>query len=286
MDIVRTVGGHLFSSLKVTGLQIFVLLGPGLILALLMHYVARVVEINANRLLGQRLYLALFAWLGTAVHELGHAAMCPLFGHRITDMKLFSPDPATGTLGYVNHSYNPDSFYHNVGNFFIGIGPIISGTVVIYVAARFLLSDTFFDSFAQLKITYENFSSLQASQQLALSVWESTRALLLGLFTAENALRWQFYLFLYILFSVGSSITLSPPDIQGAVQGFAVFFGVLFIVNIIALVFGGISIRYFIWITQYYSVTYAVLVFALIMNALVCVPLLLLRGGAGLSRSV
>ncbi|MGO0807158.1 hypothetical protein ACTPEF_24675, partial [Clostridioides difficile] len=33
-----------------------------------------------------------------------------------------------GILGYVSHSYKKDNLYQSIGNFFIGIAPIIGGT--------------------------------------------------------------------------------------------------------------------------------------------------------------
>jgi hypothetical protein len=40
------------------------------------------------------------AWLGTPIHELGHALFCVIFMHRIVEIEFFKPDPLTGTLGY------------------------------------------------------------------------------------------------------------------------------------------------------------------------------------------
>src|SRR6185437_12024785 len=75
---------------------------------------------------------------GVAIHELGHAFFCLIFRHKIVKMKLFSPQ-SDGTLGYVQHSYNPASTYQKFGNFFIGTGPIWFGTLLVYLIARLTL---------------------------------------------------------------------------------------------------------------------------------------------------
>ena len=46
----------------------------------------------------------LVAWLGTPLHELGHALFCLIFRHKIEDIKFFKPDKVNGTLGYVYHT--------------------------------------------------------------------------------------------------------------------------------------------------------------------------------------
>jgi hypothetical protein len=74
------------------------------------------------------------------IHELSHALFCIIFGHKIQEMKLFSPEN-DGTLGYVNHSYNPKNPYQQIGNFFIGTGPIWGGVLLLYVASYFLLPE-------------------------------------------------------------------------------------------------------------------------------------------------
>ena len=53
--------------------------------------------------------------LGTPIHELGHVLACWMFGLKITQIRLYSPDAATGRLGYVAFTYRPSSTVHAVG---------------------------------------------------------------------------------------------------------------------------------------------------------------------------
>lgn len=47
-------------------------------------------------------------------------------------------------LGYVRHSYNKNSLYQTIGNFFISIAPLIFGIIVILTLLKNTLSRGFF----------------------------------------------------------------------------------------------------------------------------------------------
>jgi len=137
--MLEAILSYLWTATLASLIQIGIFLVPGLVLAFILNIESGFVERRALLSMGRGWYLGLFGWLGTIVHELGHAIFCIVFGHKITAMKLFDPDPKTGTLGYVEHSYNSANVYQQVGNFFIGIGPILLGTAIIYFLSYLLL---------------------------------------------------------------------------------------------------------------------------------------------------
>ena len=65
--------------------------------------------------------------VGVPVHELSHALMCLLFGHKITRMRLWTLHPEDGVYGFVEHSYSKRNAWAKFGNLFIGMGPLFSG---------------------------------------------------------------------------------------------------------------------------------------------------------------
>lgn len=273
-DIFNIISGYVILVLATTVNQVFILLGPGIILAFLMSFVAGNVEKFAFRVLGRKLYLVLFGWLGTMVHELGHATMCILFRHKITEVKWFDPDAKGGSLGHVYHSYHPNSVYQRIGNFFIGIGPVILGPIVIYFAARFLLGPQVVSSMPDVPINSAAFSSFGALLALTESTFTGALAVLSTIISLENLTNWKFYLFMGITFSVGSSITLSWPDIKGAFRGFAALVIFILMFNLIAVFFSDFINRYVILISASYSFFYGIIFFTMILNLLALALLL------------
>lgn len=69
--------------------------------------------------------------VGTPIHELSHAVACVLFGMKILDVSLYSPNPLTGTLGYVRFSYRPHSGIHALGRVVQGMAPMITSAVLL-----------------------------------------------------------------------------------------------------------------------------------------------------------
>jgi len=168
------------------------------------------------------------AWIGTPVHEMGHALMCLIFGHKIMDMRLLMIDRADGTLGYVTHSYNRRSVYQSVGNFFIGIAPIISGLGALFLCLYYLLPNSFkvFEVYLQESVMTKPFDLTFVKGFASASL-----ILIQSIFTLSNLFNPQFWIFLLIAIGVSSHMALSGADIKGATQGLVSLYVVLFILT-------------------------------------------------------
>ena len=170
------------------------------------------------------------SWIGTPIHELGHALMCLIFRHRITDMRLFILNPTDNTLGYVKHSYNKQSIYQNIGNFFIGIAPIFSGVGAILLSLHYLLPSSY-------KVLSTALNSEMSMQSLNTALLEkllfANLNLLKSIFTLTNLINPYFWLFLIIVMGISSHMALSTKDIKGAAGGLITLFAIIFFMTMI-----------------------------------------------------
>jgi hypothetical protein len=266
-EIFLLIVGYLLRVAGATLAQILILFGPILILVFITSWLASLVTIFSYQVLGMNLYLALFGWLGTSVHELGHALFCPLFAHKIKKISLFSPNRETDSLGVVIHSFNPNSLYERIGNFFIGIGPVILGPLVIFLAAQWLLEVNVADSYNQIAKIHFVFNFMGLVNLLWLLVIATFQGLG-SIFNLQNLTHWQFYLFLYIAFAVGSSVRLSWSDVEGTFSGFAAIITAVFLFNFLTLWATEFSVQSFLVVIQILATFYIILGFTIILNLL------------------
>jgi hypothetical protein len=259
------------SAAAATAAQVALLLGPGLVLAALMHALSGFVSRRANRALGGAAYL-LFGWPGTAVHETGHALFCLLFGHRITGIKLFDFAPRDGTRGHVSHSFDPANPWQQAGNFFIGIGPILFGTLVIVAAARWLLGAEALARMMEPLPRGGLVRSVGDGLALARHVAGGAGAALAALLEPHRLLGWRVWVFFYLTFTVGGSISLSGADLKGALAL------LVLLVNLATLWLGDVLGAGVAWLARWQVVGYAAMLFALLVNLLAALVVLAIPG--------
>jgi len=235
MGVINSVLDLILNVVINTLSQLVWLLGTIIIFGLLLYLLARFTRTIYHKSVGEKLDIIITGWLGVPVHELGHAIFCIIFRHKITAMKLYIPSPTDGTLGYVSHEYSLDSRYQRIGHFFIGIGPILFGSLVLY-ALLYYLMPAFQEAFSEL---IEQSSSLteDVSRGNIVSLWisftASAKSILGSIFKAGNLISLRFWIFLYLSFCVASHMELSPPDISGAKDGLISLVLTILILNFI-----------------------------------------------------
>lgn len=197
--------------------------------------------------------------VGTPVHECAHALFCVIFGHQVTEIKLFQINSADGTLGYVNHIYNPKNIYHKIGNFFIGVAPIIVISAILYVMAYLLLPEFLVELSADIKVV----DFVADFGGALLSILSSVPIFFL------YAVTWQWWLFLVIGVFLALHMTLSKPDIKGALSGLIFVLLAFLIVDVIlGLIDGNLLQRFTSGVLGIASYLLCILVLSLIISVM------------------
>ncbi|MBD3160474.1 MAG: hypothetical protein GF346_00010 [Candidatus Eisenbacteria bacterium] len=177
------------------------------------------------------------AWLGTPVHEAGHAVFCLLFRHRILAFQPFQPDRRSGVLGYVTHAWNQSSIYQNVGNLFIGAGPLISGSLALYGLLHLLVPN----GQSIFGAIHGSMSSLAPGGNIlakGIVVVSAGGNALLGLLSPQNLVDWRFWVFLYLAGCIATHLAPSPSDLTGVWSGLAWLTGIVLAANVVLLLVG------------------------------------------------
>ncbi len=208
-----------------------ILLIPACLVALAIHLFEFSIQLQLASRWGWRSVM-ITGWLGTPIHELSHVIMCFLFRHRIDEVRFFDPDPASGRLGFVKHSYRQGNWFEELGNGFIGIAPFLGGSI-----ALLSLSLMFYPE-STLELFRIQASTERESWQLITQIpFEAFVQFLSSLFTIENLQTVRMWLFLYLCLCVAAHMAPSMSDYVGALRGLILITELSLIVTILAMTF-------------------------------------------------
>jgi hypothetical protein len=249
--------------------QLAGILGVFFFFGLLLFLLSRLARWAFVNIGGRNIDVYFTGWLGTPVHELGHAFFCIIFAHKITAISLLEPSDKDGALGYVYHSWNKKSIYQNIGNFFIGAGPVIFGSIILFGAMYFLLPNS--------QQTVHTILGYDASKLSTSHIHESVSDVLLyafsllrSIFTPANFATYQFWIFVYIALCISSHMGLSLPDIKGMWMGFIFVLLISFILNAAAMVLKIDLNNYTQAINHKTAILTGILIFATLLSCINC----------------
>ncbi len=205
------------------------------------------------------------AWLGTPIHELGHALFCLVFFHKITDIRFFKPDEVTGTIGYVNHKWNPKNPWQVAGNFFIGIGPMILGSAVLFALFYFLIPGSG-GAWSSIVANMRAIESSASIMSYLTAFKDAVLAIISLVFTYSNLGQWQFWVFLYLSICVASNIRLSRADLKGSLSGIGCIIIPVLILTLILMLAGKGAEAFYPYIGPALGMVYSLLTLALVLG--------------------
>lgn len=167
-------------------------------------------------------------FVGTPVHELSHALMCLVFGHRITDLKVYNMKKRSKTLGYVEHTYNRRNVYHLIGNFFIGIAPIVVGGLAVTLFVRLLTPWMYND---MMKEFYDVMSA--DGTGFFVELVKSVVSVFVSFFKLSNFANWRWWVCIVLAFAISIHMEISHSDIKGGLQGLGVIAIMLTVIDLV-----------------------------------------------------
>ena len=214
MELIK---GFLFQIVSTVGvIALF-----GLIIALLRRGFCALAPKNGPRI------LLITGIVGTPIHELSHALMCLIFGHKITEIKLYEPNSQDGTLGHVSHSYNRKNVYHQIGNFFIGTAPVVLGGAIIVLLMALLTPSAFDTVTGEVKeLSLVDITTLPIAEY-----FEYIGNAIVAVFSAETLSSWEGWLFILLAIMISSHMEMSGADIKNSSLGFVFLAILLFLVD-------------------------------------------------------
>ncbi|WP_449036008.1 hypothetical protein [Peptostreptococcus stomatis] len=232
---METIGNYLLSAL-ILSLEILFVLS---LLASIFSFLGKKNTFYIYNCFGMN-GLVITGLIGTVVHEFSHMLFCLIFRHEIVEFSLFRPYKSRfdGVMGYVNHSCDRSSPYQMVGNFFIGIAPIIVGTGCMILFMSILLPEEF-------KAAYQTFNQNMAYMSNINSIGDSLNIYINIVIAIIHNLNpfighsWPRYIvFIYIMYSITSHMDLSKEDIINSRAGLLVFIILTYLINLIFIVLG------------------------------------------------
>ena len=256
--------------LLTTLFQLLSIFGVFFVFGLILYLLARYTRRLYVNILGPKSDIYFTGWIGTPVHELGHALFCIPFLHKILEIKLFSLNSEDGTLGYVNHAYNPRNPWAQIGNFFIALGPILFGSLIICLLIRFLLPDGQ-QLLVHINGSPSDYISLTGFLQLITRIFTSSTDIISALFTSTHVHQWQFWVFLYLCICISAHMELSPPDLKGLGLGLIAIIVILLIINIVLILLNIDSSTTMSVIARWTNLCTGIFTFAVAISALNCI---------------
>ncbi|MCK5798368.1 MAG: hypothetical protein KAI47_14350 [Deltaproteobacteria bacterium] len=196
------------------------------ILIVVLHHLERASGRVVSHRLGWRGVLVTGA-VGVPIHEVSHLVVAKLFGHRIIAWRLFDPDPASGTLGYVRHGVRRDTAWQRLGFLFIGLAPLLGGGLALAALVWWMVPTAAWSHLMGLagQASLTDVTRLEAWGHLMAALARLGRAVAMTIWSARTP--WL-PLQIFLILAVASHMAPSRSDLRVAGRGLLVALIVLF----------------------------------------------------------
>lgn len=244
---------HIIEILKISMINIFCFLGIFIVFGLIFSITENLNNKFIFSSFGKTGIIVTGA-IGTFIHELSHLVMCLIFMHKINSVKFFRPIESKndGILGYVSHSYKKDSLYQSIGNFFIGIAPIIGGTIMIILLFNILLPESYMKvtQNIDLKLYVSMINSLNINGFIHIIIDDIFNFIKVMLLT-PSIYSFKYFIFMFLMYSISTHMSLSSADLKNSLNGLSFIIIVIFAISLITYLLGPGNLNISSLIVQY-----------------------------------
>ena len=212
-------------------------------------------------------------FIGTPIHEASHLLMCLVFFHKVHEVKFFQINDEDGVLGYVSHSWNPKNIYQQIGNYFIGIAPIVVGTLIIFFGMKFCLPETF----SQVNAYFNEFIDFKDSHSWFNYLFATFGGMITSMFS-EISVGWPWWVFMLVSICIAIHMNLSGADIKGSLVAIPIMIIIFIVVNLLlGLIFAGIYDVFLSVMNAGASFLICTLILSLVLSVICFIIALLIR---------
>lgn len=253
---------------------------PLIIQILILYILSRLLDRLILRRIGRTLYL-ITQWPGVMVHELSHLVGCLVTFTRVFQVKLFAP--SGDTLGFVSHvqSRNP------IKNIVISLAPLFGVTAVIWLLIRFLLPELYFSILNPVKAGLADFTSFNQFFSFTKDYLSQYWHFLVNLWQNIDFSKWQTYVFIYLMLSLGAHAAPSKQDLKHTFYGLAGLV-IIFLILYYLGVWLKIDILWSItkWLAYPFSLTASFLTYGIVFAVLAVIIMFLVSLVLGITHRV
>ena len=174
--------------------------------------------------------------IGVPVHELSHYIACRVFMHNVERVELFRPKKGLrdGVMGKVIHSREKGNVYQMVGDFFIGVAPVITGSFLLYILMTLYLGSeaNIFKMIIDIEGSMEmikNMDFIKYMFHMLTSGIDITFLIIKSpeLFTIKGII------IMFMIYSIAIHLSLSKRDISNSSNAVIVVIPVIIILHVV-----------------------------------------------------
>ena len=268
--MLENIISYVISSFKIFFIQLLILFVPFFGLAFIINILSSSIEkVCKNSIFSRVFYITQAP--GTILHEVAHAFFVVIFGYQITEFVPFvlNPQKFAGRVNYAMSEEDVEAPWYHFSLFIIGVAPILFGSFAVIVLTFFCFTQEVNTSISIIPKPLD-ICSLSSFGEYFYTIFSNALKMFSTIFFSVKFFNPLTWIYLLLVYSIGSSITLSNEDCSaGAILGFIELLLGLACINLFLCWWGGNWINFSLYITKYNHIVYSLLLVVIFLQCLI-----------------